>query len=208
MYKVLIVDDHPLIRSVMKLELTAQNYEVVGDVSTGSEAIQFIRDHPVDLVILDIGLPGVGGLDVLNRIKPSYPKVRVLVLTSYQDSHFSQQCMRAGANGFITKTKGMEDVLRGVKLVMDGYSFFPSVGSSSVRNSDGSLSEQALIEGLSGRELTILLHLARGLSNKQIAQDMILSIKPISTYKTRLKEKLKIYSVVFLADFAKHNVLP
>ena len=70
MYKVLIVDDHPLIRSVMKQELTAQNYEVVGDVSTGSEAIQFIRDHPVDLVILDIGLPGVGGLDVLNRIKP------------------------------------------------------------------------------------------------------------------------------------------
>ena len=207
MYKVLIVDDHPLIRSVMKLELTAQNYEVVGDVSTGSEAIQFIRDHPVDLVILDIGLPGVGGLDVLNRIKPSYPKVRVLVLTSYQDSHFSQQCMRAGANGFINKTKGMDDVLRGVKVVMGGYSFFPSVASSSVRNSDGSLSEQVLIEGLSPRELTILLHLAQGVSNKKIAEDMALSSKTISTYKTRLKVKLKIESVVHLAEFAKRNGL-
>ena len=92
MYKVLIVDDHPLIRSVMKLELAAQNYEVVGDVGTGSEAIQFIRNHPVDLVILDIGLPGIDGLDVLNRIKTYKPEVRVLVLTSYQDSHFSCRC--------------------------------------------------------------------------------------------------------------------
>ena len=207
MYKVLIVDDHPLIRSVMKLELAAQNYEVVGDVGTGSEAIQFIRNHPVDLVILDIALPGIDGLDVLNRIKTYKPEVRVLVLTSYQDSHFSAQCMRADANGFINKTKGMDDVLRGVKVVMGGYSFFPSVASSSVRNSDGSLSEQVLIEGLSPRELTILLHLAQGVSNKKIAEDMALSSKTISTYKTRLKEKLKIDSVVFLAEFAKRNGL-
>ena len=98
-------------------------------------------------------------------------------------------------------------MIRAVKLIMDGYTFFPNLAISSVRNSDITLTDMEMIEGLSARELSILQQLARGSSNKQIAQDMTLSSKTISTYKARLIEKLNMKSVVYLADFAKRNDL-
>ena len=115
--------------------------------------------------------------------------------------------MKAGAAGFISKTQDLSELLRAIKVVMDGYMFFPNLTITSVRNSDGTLSDLELIEQLSARELSILQQLARGLSNKKIAEDMTLSSKTISTYKTRLIEKLNIKSVVYLADFAKRNDL-
>ncbi|MES2871060.1 MAG: response regulator transcription factor [Pseudomonadota bacterium] len=207
MYKILIADDHSLIRSAVKMLLQNQGYNIVAEATNGIDAVQLARQHVVDLVILDITMPGLDGLEVISRIKASGLPSRVLVLTSQAPLFYSQRCMKAGAAGFISKTQDLSELLRAVKVIIDGYMFFPNLAVSSVRNSDSSLTDQELIERLSTRELSILQYLARGLSNKKIAEDMTLSSKTISTYKARLIEKLNIKSVVYLADFAKRNDL-
>jgi len=207
MFKVLIADDHSLIRSAVKVLLQNQGYNVVAEATNGIDAVQLARQHVVDMVILDITMPGLDGLDVISRIKASGLNSRILVLTSQPPLFYSQRCMKAGAAGFISKTQDLSELLRAIKGGMDGYMFFPNLTITSVRNSDGTLSDLELIEQLSARELSILQQLARGLSNKKIAEDMTLSSKTISTYKTRLIEKLNIKSVVYLADFAKRNDL-
>ena len=205
--KVLIADDHSLIRSAMKILMQNQGYDVVAEATNGADAVQLARLHQVDLMVLDITMPGLDGLEVINRIRASGLNTRILVLTSQSPLFYSQRCMKAGAAGFITKSQDLTELLRAVKVIVDGYTFFPYLAASSVRNSDSTMSDIELIQHLSARELYILQQLARGLSNKKIAEDMILSSKTISTYKARLIEKLNIKSVVYLADFAKRNDL-
>lgn len=208
--KVLIADDHSLIRSAMKILMQNQGYDVVAEATNGADAVQLARLHHVDLMVLDITMPGLDGLDgleVINRVRASGLNTRILVLTSQSPLFYSQRCMKAGAAGFITKSQDLTELLRAIKVIMDGYTFFPYLAASSVRNSDSTMSDIELIQHLSARELYILQQIARGLSNKKIAEDMILSSKTISTYKTRLIEKLNIKSVVYLADFAKRNDL-
>lgn len=207
MYRVLIVDDHSLIRSAMAMMLSGQSFKVVGEATDGVEAVQMARDYAADLIILDISMPGLDGLEVISRIRASGVTSRILVLTSLPALFYSQRCMKAGADGFVTKSQDLNELLRAIKAIMSGYMFFPNLKVSSVRNSDATLSEAEMIQRLSDRELTILQQLARGLSNKQIAEDMMLSSKTISTYKARLIEKLNMKSVVYLADFAKRNQL-
>ncbi|MCH4874282.1 MULTISPECIES: response regulator transcription factor [Pseudomonas] len=207
MFNVLIADDHSLIRSAVKLLLQNQGYRVVAEAVNGIDTIQLARQHVPDLIVLDITMPGLDGLEVIGRLKASGVTSRVLVLTSQSPLFYSQRCMKAGAAGFVTKGQDLCELIRAVKLIMDGYTFFPNLAISSVRNSDITLTDMEMIEGLSARELSILQQLARGSSNKQIAQDMTLSSKTISTYKARLIEKLNMKSVVYLADFAKRNDL-
>ena len=205
--KVLIADDHSLIRSAMKVLMESQGYDVVAEAANGTDTVQLARLHQVDLIVLDLTMPGLDGLEVINRIRASGLGTRILVLTSQSPLFYSQRCMKAGAAGFFTKSQDLTELLRAVKVIMDGYTFFPYLAASSVRNSDANMSDVELIQHLSARELYILQQLARGLSNKKIAEDMILSSKTISTYKARLIEKLNIKSVVYLADFAKRNDL-
>ena len=205
--RVLIADDHPLIRSAMKLLLESDGHDVVAEADNGADAVQLARKHNVDLIILDITMPGLDGLEVINRIRVSEVKSRILVVTSQSPLFYSQRCMKAGAAGFITKGQDLTELMRAIKIIMDGYTFFPFLAASSVRSSDANMSDIEMIQNLSARELYILQQLARGLSNKKIAEDMILSSKTISTYKARLIEKLNIKSVVYLAEFAKRNDL-
>ena len=207
MYSVLIADDHSLIRSAVRMLLENQGYTVVAEATNGIDTVQLARQHAVDLIVLDITMPGLDGLDVIGRIKASGLACRILVLTSQSALFYSQRCMKAGAAGFVTKNQDLSEFERAVKVIMDGYTFFPNLAISSVRNCDATLTDLEMIERLSARELSILQQLARGTSNKQIALDMTLSSKTISTYKARLIEKLNMKSVVYLADFAKRNHL-
>ncbi|KQB54202.1 LuxR family transcriptional regulator [Pseudomonas endophytica] len=207
MYSVLIADDHSLIRAAVRMLLENQGFNVVAEAMNGTDTVHLARQHAVDLIILDITMPGLDGLEVIKRIRACGLKCRILILTSQSSLLYSMRCMKAGAAGYVTKDQELSELIRAVKNIMDGYTFFPNLAISSVRHSDATLSDLELIERLSSRELSILQQLARGASNKQIAQDMILSDKTISTYKSRLIEKLNIKSVVYLADFAKRNGL-
>ncbi|WP_073526535.1 response regulator transcription factor [Pseudomonas fluorescens] len=207
MFKALVVDDHPFIRSSVKMLLQQEHFDVVAEADNGVDAVQMAREFEPDLIVLDIAMPKLDGLEVITRLCALGLKCKILVLTSQSPLFYSMRCMKAGAAGYISKTNDLDELTKAIKAVMGGYTFFPNLAGSSVRRSDSEATDLELIQSLSDRELTILQRLSLGLSNKEIGDSMLLSNKTVSTYKTRLIEKLNVKSVVYLADFAKRNNL-
>lgn len=207
MTKVLIVDDHPVVRLAVRLLLENNKYVVVAETDNGMEALRLAREHEPDIVILDLNIPKLDGLEVISRLHNLNLSLRVLVLTSQSTCHFASRCMQAGAAGFICKEEALSELINAVKAVLAGYNFFPDQAFNSIRHSDGSNTESELIKSLSDREMVVWQQLARGLNNKQIADALFLSNKTISTYKVRLLQKLRAKSLVDLAEMAKRNAV-
>src|SRR5471032_70001 len=207
MPKALVVDDHFFIRSAVKTMLEQENFQIIGEADNGADAVQLTREHAPDLIVLDISMPKLDGLEVIGRIRALLLNTRILVLTSQPAALFANRCMKAGASGYVSKTDDLNEVIRAVKSVMGGFTFFPNLNTASVRASDTETTELDLIKSLSDRELMVLQHLAWGSSNKEIGDLLLLSSKTISTYKARLIQKLNVKSVVYLAEFAKRNQL-
>ncbi|OUM37449.1 DNA-binding response regulator [Pseudomonas putida] len=207
MYKALVVDDHPFIRATVCILLRPARVEVVGQADNGIEAVRLARELLPELIILDIAMPGLDGLEVITRLKALQHPAKMVVLTSLLAEAYSLRCLQAGAAGYVAKTDDLGELSKAVSAVLSGYTYFPEVALSSVNCQDLRASEAQCIAGLTDRELMVLQHLARGLGNKAIGEAMLLSNKTISTYKTRLLEKLRLTSVVDLADFARRNQL-
>ncbi|MHC9060582.1 response regulator transcription factor [Pantoea sp. SS70] len=207
MKKVIIVDDHPVIRFAVKMLLERNEMEVVAETNNGVDAIQKTRECLPDLVLLDIGLPKIDGFQVLERLRTLNLSLKILVLTSQSSSHFAQRCKQAGADGFVTKSDDMSELLDAIKMVMRGYSFFPQSTYQSYEQTDSYHDDDGLLEQLSDRELSVLVSIGKGMGNKQIGEQLLLSEKTISTYKHRLKQKLNAQSLIELIDFARRNNL-
>ncbi|MHC8300971.1 response regulator [Pseudomonas sp. ZS1P83] len=204
---VLVGDDHPVVRAAVKMVLKEEGFKQIYEASSGNEVLSIVREHSPDLVVLDLVMPGGDGLDVLARIQASQVPCRVLVFTSQEPMFYQDRCMRAGAAAYVTKTNTLQHLHKAVHAVMAGYTYFAQLPCASVSLSKLQLSEKQMIDTLSDRELAIFQHLARGMSNKVIADIMHLSHKTVSTYKTRLIEKLNVEASVHLRDFAKRNHL-
>ncbi|WP_286914249.1 MULTISPECIES: response regulator transcription factor [unclassified Pseudomonas] len=205
MSKVLVVDDHPFIRASVCMQLRQDQHEVVGQADNGVDAVRLARECSPDIVILDLLIPGLDGLEVISRIKGLERPCKLLVLTSQPAENYSLRCMKAGASGFVSKTDDLVALSKAVVAVLSGYTFFPAVALSTVNRRELEDDEAQIIARLSDRELVILQQLAKGMSNKAIGEAMLLSNKTISTYKARLIEKLKVASLIDLADFARRN---
>ena len=207
MKSVLIVDDHPVVRAAVKIVLMQEGFKRIYEAACGNEVLPKIRELKPDLVILDLVMPSLDGLDVLTRIKASGVPSRVLVFTSQEPIFFQDRCMHAGAVAYVAKTNDLQHLHKAVHAVMAGYTYFAQLPLASVALNSIQLSEKQMIDTLSDRELTILQYLCRGFSNKAIAECTHLSHKTVSTYKTRLVGKLNVESAVHLRDFAKRNHL-
>lgn len=205
--KILIVDDHPIVRLAVRLLLEQAGHEVTGEADNGVEAVSVARDLQPDLMLLDLDIPLLGGLEVLARIQTLPAPPRVLVLSSLDPAFFSGRCMRAGAHGFVYKQEDTAGLLAGIKAVLSGYSFFPNQALKLVRNNSHERDESHLLESLSDRELTVLRYLALGYTNKQIADEFLINNKTVSSYKKRLQDKLGESSVIGLSEFAKRNLV-
>ncbi|MBV4551063.1 response regulator transcription factor [Pseudomonas sp. SWRI102] len=203
MKKVLIVDDHPVIRGALRLVCQNEGFAVT-DVSGATEARTRIKDDVPELVILDLVMNGFDGLDLLVWITGQYPGCAVLVFTSQDAQHFCNRCISAGARGFVTKKSDLKELIKAIHAMKSGYSYFPQMP---VRLDFQQQSEQQALERLSTRELSILRMLEMGMRGKDIAEALFLSPKTVSTYKTRLLEKLGLNSLVGLSEFAKRNQL-
>jgi len=206
MLKALIVDDHPVVRLAVGMLLEAEKVQIVGETGSGREALQMVRDLRPDLLIIDLGLSDMGGLEVIKRLNDQTYKPKILVLTSQSTGVYAERCRRAGASGFMYKADDLRGLNRGIDAVMNGYSYFPDVTSNSVRESDN-VDEAELLRRLTTRELAVLQRLAQGQRNREIANAMSLSDKTVSTYKSRILERLNAGSVVELAEIAKRNQL-
>lgn len=206
MSRILIVDDHPVIRMAMKMLLEAEGHQIVGDTDNGVDAISLGRELKPDLVILDIGIPRLDGLEVISRLMVLALPLKILVLTGQSASLFALRSMQAGAAGFVCKQGGLAELVTAVNAVASGYSYFPSSAMRPVQQ--GAYSDDVELFGrLSDREVSVLQYLSQGYSNKQISEQMFISNKTVSTYKARLLLKLNAGSLVDLIEFAKRNTL-
>lgn len=205
MNRALVVDDHPVIRTAVRMVLQKEKFHTILEARNGIEAVQMARAHQPELIVLDIDMPGLDGLEVLNRLKDLESPCQILVYTSYEAVFYCTRCMRSGASGYVSKANDLQELSKAIGAVRSGYTYFPSLPSSSVNPDHLQYTEMQLIEKLSDRELKIFQALAQGWTNKEIAKSMILSHKTVSTYKTRLIEKLKVTSAVHLRDLAIRN---
>lgn len=209
-FSVIVVDDHPFIRAIVKSTLEKNKFEVIAEASSGIEAITLAKKLTPDLIILDISMPKLDGLEVLNRLIYMQNPSKILILSSMIEDYYALRCMRAGAMGYISKTKDIENLLIAANAIMAGYTFFPNsvlAIPGFIRNSEENMTEIELISQLSHRELSILIKISNGKTINEIAEELMLSNKTISTYKSRIINKLNIKSTIHLSEFVKRNNL-
>lgn len=205
-HQILLVDDHPAVRMAVAHLLEAEGLHVAAQTDNGLDALRVLETLQPCTVILDIGIPGIDGLTVINRIVARKWAVKIIVLTGMEPGHMASRCLQIGAHGFVNKQSDLCELVNAVRAVQANYSYFPSQTCCSVGGVAGG-EEQKKLESLSIRELRVLQHLAQGMSNKEIAGRMLLSGKTISTYKSRLLHKLNATSIVELFVIAKRNKL-
>lgn len=204
--KVLIVDDHPVVVLALKIILEQSGFEVIAETNNGVDALKLMKALSPDAVILDIGIPQLDGLEVIERSRKLSKCPPILVLTAQPSEHFISRCIQAGASGFVSKQKDMNEVTGALKAIITGHSYLPIISNNNMI-SKSNQDEAELVKKLSTREMVVLQHLAIGLSNKEIAERMLLSNKTISTYKTRLLDKLNAKNLVDIIEIAKRQSL-
>ncbi len=205
--KILIVDDHPVVVLALKIILEQSGFEVIAETNNGVDALKLIKELSPDAVILDIGIPQLDGLEVIERSRKLVKSPPILVLTAQPSDHFVSRCIQAGASGFVSKQKDMNEVTGALRAILTGHSYFPIISNKNMI-AKSSQDEAELVKTLLTREMAVLQQLAVGLSNKEIAERMLLSNKTISTYKTRILEKLNAKNLVDIIDIAKrHNLI-
>ena len=207
MNSVFIVDDHPVIRLAIRMLLEHEGYEIVGETDNGVDAMQMIRECVPDLIILDISIPILDGLEVLSRFNSLNSTLKTLVLTAQSPKLFAMRCMQSGAAGYVCKQEELSELVSAIKAVFSGYNYFPSQALTPDKNENDNFSEIELFKQVNDRELMVLKLFAQGKTNKEIAAGMFLSNKTVSTYKKRLMQKLKAHSLVELIEMAKRNGL-
>ncbi|WP_417527633.1 response regulator [Marinomonas shanghaiensis] len=202
---VAVVDDHPFLRLAVKAVLERYNFVVLAEADNGIDAIQLLKNTSCQLMILDLDIPQMSGLEVIRRVKQRYPDTRILVLTAQDPSVYAVRCIEAGAYGIISKAQPLEELAEAARLVLKGKKVFLQ---SEFYGEQLAGSESALLASLSNRELQIVELLCKGHANKDIAETMAISHKTVSTHKTNILAKLNLGSSMELFDFAKrHNLL-
>ncbi len=204
MHTTIVVDDHPFVRSTVKALLSLDGFEIVGEASNGQNAITLVHELLPDLMVLDLGLPDLDGLEVMHRLE-KVNKTKILVLSAESPELFATRCKLAGAAGYVHKNLELSVLSKAAQAIMNGDTYFPDTAFCSVCKDNVQLNESQRLASLSDREMMVFQQLARGMSNKQIADAALISNKTVSTYKTRLLQKLDLKSVVDLAYYAQRN---
>lgn len=209
MIRVLIADDHGIVRGGIRRILEDQeDIQIVGEASDGQKAIQKVRETAPDVVLLDISMPGMDGLDVTKQLKAIDPEVRILILTMLAEEQYAPRLMRAGAMGYVTKHAAPEDLVKGIHVVNSGRRFIsPTLAEHLALRYLGKRADLRPVECLSDRELQVLCLLANGKTNKEIAESLHLSVKTIDTYRARVLGKLNLRNNAELTLFAVQNGL-
>lgn len=205
--KVLIVDDHTLVRDGIRALLSlANDIEVVGEAANGMEALTKVKELAPDIVLMDLAMPVMGGLEATRRIRKSYPKTKVLVLTQYDDTDYVVPVIETGARGFVTKMSAFSELAAAIQAVYRGESYLsPSAAAALVEEfqvKTGVDGEKDPYQLLTDREREVLKLLAEGHTAREIAEILVISPKTVEWHKTSLMEKLNIHNRTDLIKFA------
>ncbi len=205
--RVLIVDDHTLVRDGIKALLAlATDIEVVGEAANGMEALEKVKELAPNVVLMDLAMPIMGGLEATRRIRKDFPGTKVLALTQYDDSDYVVPVIEAGARGFVTKMSAFSELASAIQAIYRGESYLsPSAAAALVEEfqvKTGAEGEKDPYQQLTDREREVLKLLAEGHTAREIADILIVSPKTVEWYKTRLMGKLNIHNKTDLIRFA------
>ena len=206
--RILLADDHAMVRNGLQLILAAAFKEAkFGEAEDCQQALASAVEHHWDLVILDVSMPGRGGLDVLKELKAQRPKTPVLVLSMHTERQFAVRALRAGAAGYLTKASAGAELLKAVEHILAGGCYVSAVLAEQLASELAPIGGGLLHERLSAREFEILRLIASGKTVKEIAVELALSGNTISTYRARILEKMKLRTNAELTHYAISNKL-
>ena len=210
MIRILLVDDHDLFRAGMGSILRSRDdMVVVGEYSDGEQAIEAVRQEAPDLVLMDVHMPGMGGIEATRKILRIAPQTKIIAVTVLSDDPFPNQLLDAGARGYISKGSGSQEMMEAIETVMRGNYYISSdVAQKLTLTNFRKRGEASPLDTLSAREMQVMLMITRGQSNQEISDALFLSPKTISTYRHRLFEKLDVSNDVELTHLAiRHGLL-
>ncbi len=206
--KVLVVDDHDLVRmGISRMLGDVDDIQVVGEAKSGEDALAFVRETEVDVILMDVRMPGMGGLEATRKLIPRFPKAKVIAVSALDDDLFPSRLIQAGASGYVTKGADLEEMVRAIRSVVAGETYISSSMATklALRSVSGGSSP---FEDLSERELQTAVMIVNGNKVAEIAETLAVSPKTVNTYRYRIFEKLGLHSDVELTLLAvKHNVL-
>ena len=209
MINVLLVDDHALVRvGIRRLLADVKGIKVVGEAKSGEEAIQLIRQLDVSVVLMDVKMPGIGGLEATRKLLRIKPELKIIAVTVYGDEPFPSRLLQAGAAGYITKGSRLEDMVQAIRAVYAGQRYISPEVAQQLALKHLSDKDASPFEILSERELQVMLMITQGQKPQVIADKLCLSSKTVNSYRYRLFEKLNVDSDVELTHLAiRHGIL-
>jgi two-component system invasion response regulator UvrY len=209
MIRIGIVDDHAIVRSGLRQFLSENvDLRVTGEASNGREALDLVRGGEVDVLLMDISMPGQSGVDALSAIKTRFPDLPVLILSGFPETHYATTLLRQGASGYLNKECDPEEIANAIRTVARGRRYIsPAVAELLADGVAGGTTDRPPHESLSERELQVFLRLAKGETVGDMAKQMFLSVKTVSTYRTRVLEKIKLTTNSDLTYYALKNGL-
>lgn len=203
MIKVLVVDDHELVRTgICRMLSDNADIDVIGQAESGEMAIDLARREKPDVVLLDVNMPGIGGIETTRRLLQSLPTVRVLAVSGLAEEPYPSMLLKAGARGYITKGAPLEEMVRAIKKVMQGGKYFSADIAEQIASSYLSEQQQSPFDLLSEREMQVALMVVNCISAQEIADRLFVSVKTVNTYRYRIFEKLEVDSDVKLTHLA------
>lgn len=189
--RVALADDHPVVRAGIRALVEKEpEMEFVGEAADGAETLKLIRTTAPEVLVVDVSMPGMSWLDLMNRIKELDPSIKILILTVHEDRSYVQQMLQANGQGYLLKRSAAEELLRAIRAVSAGGTYLDPAVAGKLLTSSGARSKPTLAVELSEREEEVLRLTAKGFSNKEAATRLNISIKTVETYKARACEKL------------------
>lgn len=201
--RLLLVDDHTVVRSGLRMLLENEaDFEIVGETGSGHGALQLVEQLQPDLVLMDIGLPDLSGIEVTQQIKQRWPNVAIVALTIHEDEEYFFKMLQAGVNGYVPKRAAPEELLTAVRTAIEGGMYlYPSLAKLLVKDFLAGERPNEL-NGLTEREQEVLVHLAEGASNEVIAETLGISQKTVSRHRENIMRKLQLHSRADLVKYA------
>ena len=208
MIQVGIVDDHAIVRSGLRQYLSEHvDVRVVGEAANGREAIDLVRNTAVDVLIMDLSMPGQSGLDALAMLRAKSPDTGILILSGHPEEHYAMNLIRQGASGYLNKECEPSEILEAIRTIALGRRYITPVVAELLAQQLYRKDDAPVHEQLSEREFQVFLMLAKGATASEIAEILSLSVKTVSTYRTRLMEKMALSSNSDLTYYALKNGL-
>jgi len=203
MIKVIIVDDHDLIRAGIRHMLTdAPGIKVVGETNNGEDVLKLVRESSPDLVLMDIRMPGIGGLEATRKILRFSPDTKILIITACKDDMHPSRLLQIGASGYLTKDASMEEMVKAVRNVYAGQTYVSQEIAQQLALKNVKDIDKTPFDDLSGRELQVALMIVKGLKTSEISDKLNLSTKTVNSYRYRIFNKLKLKGDVELVHLA------